>query len=438
MLALLKKTSIKTKTILLNSSIMFLWWLAFNPGFYSVDSFGVLDMVKNGQLANPWTAIWAVFVKVLTVNGTHPEIATFFFSQLLGYSVSMFAMAFFKSRTALWSSAILCGTPLIGAMGITLWHDIPMTSGLLLIMVGLKRIDMGEKNAILFFSLGALFSSFRYNGLPTLILAFGFFLFLSKNKSKLVHGLLILLIFASFSSALNYAFKDSRNVQSDGYIDWMRYDLSCYAAISSDKEFFDKYFGDALVAEDWASKSACTWFNQSKAFAIRTEYVTEQIPTAWMGLLRANPEFILKTHLNRHKYLVPIPYSGLASMPFIHTTIEIPNSGVAFLNPTLSESLRSYPRIWNFFNFIFGFAGFWLTLILLFSWWKKDFWLFRVWLVGLILNLGLFVFASISDGRFTLFVLISGQLILVGELLERVRIPMKHRKRFRKYLDRLQ
>jgi hypothetical protein len=64
--------------------------------------------------------------------------------------------------------------------------------------------------------------------------------------------------------------------------------------------------------------------------------------------------------------------------------------------------------------------------------------LFRVWLVGLILNLGLFVFASISDGRFALFVLISGQLILVGELLERVRIPMKHRKRIGKYLGRLQ
>ncbi len=57
---------------------------AFNPGFFSADSFGVIDMARSGNLSNAWTAIWAIFIKYLTLNGSHPEIATLFFSQLLG------------------------------------------------------------------------------------------------------------------------------------------------------------------------------------------------------------------------------------------------------------------------------------------------------------------------------------------------------------------
>jgi hypothetical protein len=225
-------------------------------------------------------------------------------------------------------------------------------------------------------------------------------------------------------------------VQSDGFIDWMRYDLSCYAAISNDEKFFRDQFDEGTTVDDWSSKSACNWFNESRAFAMQSKHIDKQIPEAWLALAMKNPLFLIETHLQRHKYLVPVPFAGIPTIPFIHTTIELPNLGVQFLNPAVSESLRPYLRSWNFLCFIFGNAGLWLSVILFISWRKKNLWLFNVGLVGLILNLGLLVFATVSEARFSLFVLIAGQLILVGEVIERTQLPSKLNTSFRSLTSR--
>jgi 4-amino-4-deoxy-L-arabinose transferase-like glycosyltransferase len=124
-----KNLPITQKSIVINAIIMFFWWITFNPGFFSGDSFGILEIVKSGQLSSELTIFWAVLVKIITINGNHPEFATLVFSQIFGVSISIFSNTLFKGKIALWSSAVLCLTPLVGAMGITLWHDIPMTSG---------------------------------------------------------------------------------------------------------------------------------------------------------------------------------------------------------------------------------------------------------------------------------------------------------------------
>jgi hypothetical protein len=121
--------------------------------------------------------------------------------------------------------------------------------------------------------------------------------------------------------------------------------------------------------------------------------------------------------MKRHEYLTPLPFYGPPIMPFIHTTIEYPGQDIYFLNPDLSEKLRIYPRIWNFFNFIFGYSGMWLLIIFLFAWRKRSLIYFGIGILGLVLNSGLFVFAIISDARFSLFVLIAAQLISLGEFV---------------------
>ena len=165
------------KSLVINTLIMFLWWLAFNPGFYSADSFGIIETARSGKISSESTAIWAIVVKFLTINGSHPEIATLFFAQLLAFSVSMFAHSFFDGKTARWSSTGLCMTPLVGAMGITLWHDIPMTSGFLLVVAGILRYVKEEKFSLTLLTLGVVLSSFRYNSIPTLLLTIVFLAF---------------------------------------------------------------------------------------------------------------------------------------------------------------------------------------------------------------------------------------------------------------------
>ena len=136
---------------------------------------------------------------------------------------------------------------------------------------------------------------------------------------------------------------------------------------------------------------------------------------AWFKLAKAHPEFILKVHAKRNAYLVPLPIFGLPSMPFLHTTIEYPNEGIRFLNPGIAEMARVYPRIWNYFNFIFGYVGFWLLIIFYFGWKRKSQSYLQIGLLGLILTLELFIASAISDARYGLFVLVTGQLIFIYE-----------------------
>ena len=404
-------------SVIINASIMFVWWLAFNPGFYSADSFGVIEMARSGNISSESTAIWAIVVKFLTINGSHPEIATLFFAQLLAFSVSVFAHSLFNGKAAGWSSAALCMTPLVGAMGITLWHDIPMTSGFLLVVVGVLRYVKKEPYALTFLTLGIILSSFRYNGVPTILLTFILIAFVLRPKKLVVLGLVLIIGIGGLTSTLDSRFSPPTPTHSDGFINWMRYDLSCYAATYNDDEFFQEEFEGKATRDFWKSLQACTWFNDSEAFNKRPANLTEKLPSAWLALTQKKPFFVLTTHMKRHEYLNPFPFYGPPVMPFIHTTIEYPGQDIYFLNPDLSEKLRIYPRIWNFFNYIFGYSGMWLLIIFLFAWRKRSLIYFGIGILGLVLNSGLFIFAIISDARFSLFVLIAAQLILLGELV---------------------
>jgi hypothetical protein len=428
MTSFISRLSKLSKLKLINSIILFIWWFIFNPGFYSIDSIGILSMARQGPLTSAGTAIWAIFVKVLTVNGAHPEFATLFFSQLLAFSIATFAHTFLKSKRVFWSSTLICATPLVGAMGITLWHDIPMASGFLMAAVGFQKLKAKEAYGYLFLSAGLIFSSFRYNGLPTLLITLIVLIFLRQDRKVIVSAIFILLVVGGVTSGLNSKYNPAIPTQSDGFINWMRYDLSCYAANSKNTLFFEKEFDGRSTLQDWSSKEACTWFNKSSVFQHNSSFVDERTPSAWMKLFTLDPVFILATHLQRNAYLNPIPIYGLPSMPFIHTTIEKADVGIEFLNPSLTESTRFYPRIWNYFNFVFGYSGLWLLIIFLMAFWKKSSAYLGLGLLGLVLSSGLFIFAIIPDGRFTLFILIVGQLLALDLVLNR--IPSKARIRF--------
>ena len=372
-------------------------------------------MLQSKSISSEWTAIWALSLNVITFGGTQPQLATLFFSQLLSISVSYFCLSYFKTKKALVLSIILCGTPIVGAMGVTLWHDIPMTAGFLLFLGALRRIDSGDKSNYRVLILGGALASFRFNGLPTLIVFIILIIALSNDRRYLNGVLAVLVALTGLSAALNTVYKSELNVQSDGFIDWMRYDISCYASNTNNNSFFESNFNGKLSRDEWSSKSACTWFNDSAAFGIRNESVNKDVLKAWLNLATTQPLFVLKTHLDRHKYLIPVPYSGLPNMPFIHTTIEVPDRDVNFTYPKASEVLRSYPRIWNYLNFIFGYAGLWLSVLFLIAWRKKSIDILKLAILGLVLNSSLFVFATISDGRFTLPLLITAQILLLSE-----------------------
>jgi hypothetical protein len=158
----------------------------------------------------------------------------------------------------------------------------------------------------------------------------------------------------------------------------------------------------------------------NQALLTNTEKVEAQefVPSAWITLLKQEPFFVLHTHLKRNAYLVPLPFNGLPKPPFLHSTIEFTDQGIEWAFPAVAEKARAPMRLWNLLGSITAWAGLWsaITLILLVQFKRRE--LFVPFLMMVSLIGVLFIFAPIPDGRYALFVLIVGQMALLGKVIE--------------------
>ena len=383
-------------------------------------------MAKTGDLNSLWSSPWAVMVRHLSLHGSNPGLVTLFFSIILSVSMTVFFYSLLPQKNGALVSAILQITPLVGAMGITLWHDIPMTSGLLLVttyVIKSNKLNTYTLNeAIKYLFPGMALITFRGNGLPTILMLFVFILlFNSKRQGKriLAVGVLLSVFVVLFSNSL---LPDTKSRDFELATGWIALDISCYASTPAGEGFVERELPGISTTAKWSSTSACNWFSDAELTTAEMAQARGLLPGALFKLLREDPKFLLLTHLKRHEYLVPLPIFGLVKPPFIHSTIEFPDMGVAWAFPILAEKARVFVRIWNFGSFIFAYAGFWLLFIACTWFFTRRNEILYVLIVSLTLNLSLFVFAGISDARYTLFTLISGQGLALSFLLSRLQV----------------
>ena len=202
------ETTLK-KSLIRNFALLFLWWIVFFPGFYSGDSFQALDMAQTGNLTNSGTASWAVFVRAFSLWGNAFPILSLLCGLLLIYATTQLAFSLFTDSTASPSSFILSVTPLVSGMGITLWHDIPFTAGLLLVVsfiINRLRFENRKLKADLCALLipGAILITFKPNGIATLIVFALLLLLQKKSRSLCMHLLLAVSIATGITLSLSY------------------------------------------------------------------------------------------------------------------------------------------------------------------------------------------------------------------------------------------
>jgi hypothetical protein len=340
----------------------------------------------------------------------------------LVYSVTRFSYALLSKKTAAISSFVLTMTPLVAGMGITLWHDILMTAGLLLLAAFFTVYRQGDnysKND--FFSLllpSAVLLSFRPNGLPT-FLVFAVLLLIFSYRKSLIRPLALVLAITAGTTIFNSLVVVGADPINTHYAqEWMRNDISCYAASPAGAGWVEKNMPGVGNTQSWASPDACTFLNLYALAPADREKSYEVVPTAWRKLALSDPAFVLKTHFDRNYYVVPIPINGLPSIPFLHSTIETADAGIAWAMPSVAEKARVVMRVGNALRPILAYAGMWLLLVLgALVVLKRKEWL-PTFLLGFSLLGILFVFAPIPDGRYALFVMLAGQLLVVGALVD--------------------
>jgi len=415
-------------SLLKNSMIQIIWWVVFFPGFFSTDSFGAVQMAKSGELGNSFTASWALYVRVFSFHGNAIALLTLINGLVLVYSVTRLGYAIFSPRTAAISTFLLTLTPVVSGMGITLWHDILMSAGILLVTSFFVSIHKGTGNykrlLILELFPGAVLSSFRPNGLPTIAVfaaLYALVVFL-KHRSQFVQTVKLLatafLLSASITvigSNLILGLSPINNYYAQ---EWMRNDISCYAQSERGKGFVEENIPGIGSTNSWQSSAACTFLNTATVSGDEKVAAQKFIPSAWLTLLKEDPFFILSTHAERNAYLIPIPFFGIPTEPFLHSTIEFKDQGIEWAFPSIAEKARIPVRAWNVARGLTGWAGLWgLVLIGLTTIGRKRN-LVPATAMSIAMLAIIFVVAPIPDGRYALFVLIAGQLALIGNIVE--------------------
>ena len=415
-------------SFLRNSLIQFIWWVIFFPGFFSTDSFAAIQMAKSGDLGNSFTASWALYVRLFSFHGNAIALLTLINGLVLVYSVTRLGYAMFSRRTAAITTFLLALTPVVSGMGITLWHDILMSAGILLVTSFFINVyngtDSSRKYLILELIPGAVLTSFRPNGLPTIVVfaaiyaAFIFYkhrLHFAQTVKFLVTAFLLSAFVTVVGSNLILGLSPVNNYYAQ---EWMRNDISCYADSPAGKGFVEEYIPGIGSTESWRSSSACTFLNGASISGDEKVAAQKFVPSAWLTLLKQDFIFILSTHAERNAYLTPIPFFGIPTEAFLHSTIEFKDQGVAWAFPSIAEKARILMRAWNAARGLTSWAGLWgFVLVSLMIVGRKRT-LVPPAVMSIALMVIIFVVAPIPDGRYALFVLIAGQLALLGKVVE--------------------
>ena len=108
-------------------------------------------------------------------------------------------------------------------------------------------------------------------------------------------------------------------------------------------------------------------------------------------------------------------------VPFLHSTILSNDFGLAWAFPPLAETARLPIRVWNALRVVLANTALWLLALALVIWKRTDLrpGLVPTLIFGIVLNLGLLATAPISEGRYGLLILVTGQLTTVYLLLDR-------------------
>jgi hypothetical protein len=419
-----------------NLIIGFIWWLTFKPGFFSQDSFAATDMALTGDLNNSFTASWAIYVRLFSILGNSISLLTLINVSVLIYATTTLIFNLLPNKEASITSNLLTLTPLISGMGITLWHDIPMTSGMLLISTALIQLLKNRKThrSIFINSLipGSVLLTFRPNGLPTLVL-FAICYFAYTRSSTLLKPIAISIIISTLVT-LTGSYLVLRETPINNYYGqfWMQYDISCFASTPEGEGFIEENLPVADT-ETWASSAACSFVGKSNLSSEQINESTKYVPGAWIKLAIQNPTFVLKTHLQRNEYLVPLIIGKPQLVPFLHSTIEIADNGIQWSYPEVAEKARVVMRAWNAARSVVAFSGMWMLLLLIqVLVFKRKEWVIPG-IMSFSLSLILFVFAPIPDGRYSLYVLICGQICLISVFLnfwEKLRLKYGKSKKY--------
>ena len=408
------------------------WWLTFYPGFFGDDSLINLGEARSGSISVWFTVWWVHVIDVLSIGTRAIPLLTLVSVLGLEYAVYLWIVTVFPRGGARALTVLLIAlTPLVGATGIQVRHDVAMNSGLLLAAVVLTRTWRHQRFSVADVAMLVLATPLiatRHNGMPTILAtAVACAVFRRWRQAGALIAVAAGATVITFTATRAAGQIDS--VHPMQTVEWLMSDISC--ALSRGVEPTPAEWATLTrIADpgDWPQPRACIVMNPLhtaptfKMTAIAPHY--RDLVGVWLSLMRREPAPMIGAHATRVRLFLPPFATGIPDTfveSFLHSTILPNDFGLHWAWPSIAERARVVVRLWNAAGFVLANSALWLIVLLLAAWSQREHRgaLTPAIIIGVTLNLGLLAAAPISEGRYGLFILICGQAAALFLVLDR-------------------
>ena len=404
------------------------WWVFMYPGLFGEDSILNLTEARFGPVSVWFTAWWIYLIRLVTVGMRIIPLLTLFGVLTLSFAIRQWAWACFpRSSARALALCLICASPLVGALGIQIRHDIELTAGLLLTVAVATRVGAMctplRATDIAQLALAAFLVPTGHTGVPVATgAAIGCLVFRGKGSRR---AALVFLVVAAagftITQVATFISGNRGSVDRMQSVEWAITDISCVLSkdsvvVSSDDW---KILSAIATPADWPQPDACR-FMDKYLFASPSFQKTAVGPRigplmhVWLSLALKNPLQMIGAHVERVRLFLPPFVGGIPRndhhIPFIHSTILPNDFDLHWRFPRLAETVRLLARTWNALVLIVGNVGLWLIALLVVAWrMDKDHRLRATLSVAVALDVILVAVAPMSEARYGLFILICGQ-----------------------------
>ena len=318
------------------------WYLSLFPGRLGFDYSKAIVMIQNGESTSWWTSLFWWFLRISSLEGRSIAIASFLCLMGLGYSLFYLCESLPGKKSVNRLSLLLVSlTPIYGAFGVNVSHDVFQVAGIVIftgfqLRVFSAREKIGTADYLAVTLASAMVLTTHY-GLP--LVAVNVFLFLFQKYFKLA-------FLIAGSTALISAISPIgiTQVPTYGLVIPIMGDLKCIAQLeTAELSGADWDFLLSLAPKnEWKDPKTCSFTDYSlgdmKSIDLGEIEFNSNLVSNYLRITSNNPAVVAMAHFQRASIALPPPF-------FFGPPNQVTRDPEVPIGQGTNNALQSYPGV---------------------------------------------------------------------------------------------
>lgn len=322
--------------------ISFAWYLSLFPGRLGSDYSKAIVMIQGGESTSWWTSLFWWFLRISSLEGRSIAIASSLCLMGLGYSLLYLCESLPGKKTVNRLALLLVGlTPMYGAFGVNVSHDVFQVAGIL-IFTGFQFRVFNARDKIstadyLAVTLASAMVLTTHYGLP--LVAVNLFLFLFQKYFKLAFLIAGTTGLISVISPIGIT-----QVPTHGLVIPIMGDLKCIAQLETAElsEADWSFLLSIAPKSEWTNPKTCSFIDYSiedmTSVKLGDIEFNKSLVSNYLRISSKNPAVVAMAHFQRASVALPPPF-------FLGPPNQVTRDPDVPIGQGTNNALQSYPGV---------------------------------------------------------------------------------------------